>query len=237
MPRRHMVRKGIQWLLSSVAARIAPQRVKRAAEMRYWRERWEAEGQAFENTHYRTLMLGMAGEQDASFVEGKVVADFGCGPRGSLCWATEATTRIGIDVLADAYAEFNVAAQNMRYVCSTEKAVPLPSDSIDILFTVNAMDHVVHFEVMCRDIVRILAPGGQFIGSFNLDEPRTPAEPQTLTEDRVKHCLLDQLEVTSYRTATRGPDGNAYQNCFDGTPAPSSGPRFLWVRATKPPAR
>ena len=46
-------------------------------------------------------MLAMAEEPTADFLAGKIVAAFGCGPRGSLVWAPNALLRIGIDVLAD----------------------------------------------------------------------------------------------------------------------------------------
>jgi len=231
---RHGIRKGLRYLVQRVASRLAPRRTKYAAELRYWQERWAAENERFNNSWYQKLMLAMAGEKDASFLEGKIVADFGCGPRNSLWWAAPARIRIGIDVLADAYARFNIAAHDMCYVCSTEQTIPLPSDYVDVLFTVNAMDHVVHFEAICDEILRILARGGSFIGSFNLDGPRTPAEPQTLSEARVKHHLLNRLDLISYRVAPHGPEGNAYQHFFDDTPPPTSGRRILWVRAVRP---
>ena len=58
----------------------------------------------------------------------------------------------------------------MCYVRSTEKTIPLPSNYVDVLFTLNAIDHVARFEVMCKEILRILAPGGDFFASFNLDD-------------------------------------------------------------------
>lgn len=228
------IRKGLRYLVQRVASWLAPRRAKYAAELRYWQERWAAENRSFRNPWYERLMLAMAGEKDAGFLAGKIVADFGCGPRNSLWWATSARIRIGIDVLADAYARFNIAAHEMCYVCSTEKAIPLPSDYVDVLFTVNAMDHVLHFEAICDEIVRVLAPGGCFIGSFNLDEPPTPAEPQTLSEERVERCLLSRLEVTARRIAPHGPEGDGYKHFFDETPPAASGRRILWVRAVKP---
>jgi len=55
--------------------------------------------------------------------------------------------RIGIDVLADCYAdEFtdNILSHGMIYLKSTEQVIPLPSAMVDILFTMNAIDHVDH---------------------------------------------------------------------------------------------
>lgn len=100
---------------------------KHAHEFRFWRKRWRDDGGVFRNDHYEGLMLAMAGERDSSFLRDKVVADFGCGPRGSLCGATQARERIGIDVLADAYKHLGAAKHNVRYVRSTESGIPLPT--------------------------------------------------------------------------------------------------------------
>jgi len=48
----------------------------------------------------------------------------------------------------------------MIYLKSTEKVIPLPSEFVDIIFTVNAIDHVNNFEIMCDEIIRVLKPGG-----------------------------------------------------------------------------
>lgn len=75
------------------------------AEMRFWRKKRFAEGGRFRNDHYEGLLLALADQHDETFVSGKVVADFGCGPAGTLTWAGSAALRIGIDVLADRFAD------------------------------------------------------------------------------------------------------------------------------------
>jgi len=40
----------------------------------------------FANARYERLMLAMAEEPDDTFLKGKIVTDFGCGPIGSLTW-------------------------------------------------------------------------------------------------------------------------------------------------------
>ena len=208
--------------------------VKHTAEFYYWYTALKKEGGTFLNGWYRGLMLRMANETTNDFIREKVIADFGCGPRGSLCWATEAKDRIGIDVLVDQYRKLNIDEQNMRYVQSSETSIPLDSASVDILFTLNAMDHVDDFDVMCSEIHRILKPGGELIGSFNLEEEASICEPQTLTEERIKQSLLSHLTILSYRTAKHGPAKNLYRHFSDNSEPPTEGPRFLWLRAKKP---
>ena len=59
---------------------------KNGGELSYWKSRFEIDNGQFKNSHYKRLMLGMANEQTDGLVKGKIVADFGCGPRGSLTW-------------------------------------------------------------------------------------------------------------------------------------------------------
>lgn len=215
---------------------------KSADELWFWRSRLELDRGRFGNAHYGPLMLGMAGEPDAGFLAGKVVADFGCGPRGSLVWASPALLRIGIDVLADRYAdEFadNILAHDMLYLKSTERVIPLPTGLVDVMFTMNAIDHVDDFAGTCREIVRVIKPGGLFIGSFNLEEPPSSTEPQQLSERVIRESLLDRLEVETYRAARRAdgssPEYAEYANFFTGDLSYTAGEEgLLWVRAKKP---
>lgn len=210
---------------------------KSESELSFWKRRLIIDKGKFDNSHFKSIMLAMAEESDDEFLKGRVVADFGCGPRGSLFWASSALLRIGIDVLADRYAdEFtdNIIYHGMLYVKSTEKVIPLPSDFIDIMFTLNAIDHVDYFTNMCDEIIRVVKPGGEFIGSFNLEEPASPCEPQQLNEEIIRHCLLDKLAVKSYRITRKGPKEDMYKPFFDGNLSYEKGQEgVLWVKATK----
>ena len=187
-----------------------------------------------DNTHYERRFLAIAGETSHAFVRDKIIADLGCGPLGSLCWATEARARIGIDVLADAYRHFELQRHDMVYVWSREARIPLPSDYVDVLFTANAMDHADNFGALAREALRILAPGGLFIASLNLNHAPNIAEPQPLTEELVRTHLLRQLDVQSYRIAPDGPDDCPERYFFEPAPAGAEGgPATLWLRAVK----
>jgi SAM-dependent methyltransferase len=211
---------------------------KYAAELSFWKRECESQQGRFKNSYYRRVMLAMAEETTDDFLRGKIVADFGCGPCGTLAWAGSALLRIGIDVLADRYAETfpdDIMSHGMIYVTSTEQVIPLPAALIDVMFTLNAMDHVDRFATMCSEIVRVLKPGGELIGSFNLEEPATPCEPQQLNERIIRAKLLSQLEVQSYRITAPGPAGNRYAPFLDGSLSYTPGKMgLLWVRARKP---
>ncbi len=229
-----MIPKPLKQILRSLKNRLIK---KNDGELSFWRSRLKIDNGKFDNSNYERLMLAMAEEPNDNFLKGKIVADFGCGPRGSLVWANSALLRIGIDVLADNYAdEFtdNIISHRMIYLKSTENVIPLPSGFVDIMFTLNAIDHVDNFSVMCNEIMRVLKPGGQFIGSFNLEEPASSCEPQQLNEIIIKENLLNNMEVQSYRISNKRPNGNLYAPFFDGDLSYKQGQEgILWVRAKK----
>ena len=181
-------------------------------------------------------MLAMADEPDDTFLAGKVVADFGCGPRGSLCWATQAKERIGIDILADKYRRFGTDQHPMRYVQCSETQIPLPDESVDVIFTVNALDHVVNLHAICRELRRILKPGGEIIGSFNLDEPACINEPQVLTEQRVREVLLPDFHISRRKLMAMGDlrQGRSDTSFAELADEDTPGPKKLWLRSQKP---
>jgi ubiquinone/menaquinone biosynthesis C-methylase UbiE len=215
----------------AVVAKLFPSVFKYQEGKNYWDTEWDAG--RFGNDHYEKTMLALANEPSADFLKGKICADFGCGPMGSLCWATPARARIGIDVMANSFEQYRIKDHDMVYVVSTERKIPLPSNYVDILFTLNALDHVNFLVPMCNELLRILAPGGIFFGSFNLGGPPTFNEPLTLTESALQQTLLRHFEIESYRTAAPGPPGNTYKyfNVPGEPPAPGTG--YLWVRAKK----
>jgi SAM-dependent methyltransferase len=232
---RELLPKPIQKLVLPIYNLVTP---KYPSELAYWKSLLETENGAFDNSNYGLRMLAIAEESDESFLTGKIVADFGCGPKGSLAWAKSASLRIGIDVLADSFADHfqsSIVSHGMIYVKSTEKVIPLPSDFVDVLFTVNAMDHVDCFATMCQEMIRIIKPGGELIGSFNLEGLVTPTEPQRLDEQKIKENLLSLLEIKSYRVSKRGPEGAWYTPFSNGDLSYEKGqPGVLWVRARKP---
>lgn len=207
------------------------------SELSYWRRRLLPDNEGFMNYDYQRIMLAMSEEPDDSFLEGKVVADFGCGPGGSLAWASSAHLRIGIDVLADRYSdEFkdNILSHGMIYLKSTEKVIPLPSGFVDVLFSLNAIDHAHYLNDICREILRVLKPGGHLIASLNLEEPPTTTEPHKLDEDIIRENLLKDLEIQSYRLAEQGPSEDRYRQFFGGNLQYKRGQKgYLWVKARK----
>lgn len=217
---------------------ISVSRDKYDGEMSYWRSKYIEEGRSFVNEHYERRILSIAQEKEDTFLKNKVIADFGCGPRGSLKWAKSPAIKIGIDVLANKYMEEfgeTLIQHDMVYVTSTEKYIPLPNESVDCVCTINSLDHVNNLEEMSKEILRILKSQGILLASFNLNEPCTECEPQTLTEKKLNECLLKHFEIETYRLAHRG-EKDVYENFDKGQllgHVDDGEQALLWVRGKK----
>ena len=211
---------------------------KYTAELHYWLRKFAEEGENFHNHHYAELMLRLVEEPDDAFLRDKIVADFGCGPRGSLAWTNAPARSFGIDVLVPAYLRsFGacMAGHSMEYVPCTETSIPLPDACIDVLFTINSLDHVDELETICGELLRILKPGGLFAGSFNLNEPACAAEPQMLTEDLLRRLFFRRIAVQSYRLAEKHPE-QTYKWLMENrlvTQCRTDSPHILWVKGKK----
>ena len=209
---------------------------KSSSEMGYWQNRHMTEGGTFEQGNYREVMLAMLGERDDTMLSGKVVADFGCGPRGTLTWANGAAFRFGIDVLAQQYVKTFPELVNHQtvYVACSEQTSPMPSASVDVLFTMNALDHVSDLKAISSELLRILKPGGLFAGSFNLNERPTAAEPQTLTEELLEHVLMGQLETLEKRFSRIHSQQDRYREMLLGVSTYEPGSEgLMWYRGRK----
>jgi SAM-dependent methyltransferase len=213
-------------------------RSKPGSELAFWRNLHGVEGGRFSNAWYEAIMLLLAQEPDQQFLDGKVVADFGCGPSGSLAWVRKATA-IGIDLLVPEYADAfpdDIRSHGMIYVASTEKIIPLPSGSVDVLFTINALDHTSYLQAMCDELCRILKPGGRLCASFNLNEPATTTEPQKLTEEQLETVLLHRFDCVSRRFGTMDADPSSdYFEMIEDVPSSyvKGQPGYMWFNGVQ----
>jgi len=212
---------------------------KADAEIGYWKKRFDLEGGRLQNSWYQKLMCCISGKDKAWF-SGKVVCDFGSGPRGSLEWLNNASKVICADVLVQAYGDLGIREHNAIYIETTEDRIPLLSEYCDVVFTINSIDHVDNLETMCRELLRITKRGGYLAGSVNLNEPPTPAEPQTITKEIFDKCLGSKLCLERVLVAPRYPGaGQNYKHLYDycetGKELPPVGSQvgYLWFFGKK----
>lgn len=150
---------------------------KGSAELAFWRERVEAEGGLRTLPEWARFYTGHFG-LDRSFYDGKRVLDVGCGPRGSLEWATNATERVGLDPLAGAYRELGTDRHAMTYVEAGAEAIPLPTGHFDVVACLNALDHVDDLDQAIAEISRVTREGGTLLLITEVNHEPTATEPQ-----------------------------------------------------------
>jgi SAM-dependent methyltransferase len=120
---------------------------------------------------------------DKSFYNDKRLLDIGCGPLGSLEWADNAKTRIGLDPLANEYMNIGASKLKMTFVLSSGEKIPFPDSYFDVVSSFNSIDHVDDLEKVVSEIKRVCKPGGTFLLITDLHEKETVNEPQCISWD------------------------------------------------------
>lgn len=206
------------------------ERAKRRAELRFWRERLADEGELTRG-HYEHLFTTMF-ELDGSFYEGKRILDVGCGPRGSLEWASMAAVRVGVDPLAREYERLHRRPHAMTYVQAGAEKLPFPDGAFDVVATLNSLDHVRSLDPVLSELARVCRPGGMLLLAVEVNHEPTVTEPHAISWD-----VLDRLAPAFEpelvrRVAKSNPTmygsvlaGEPYTEP-DGVPVPG----ILWAR-------
>ena len=157
------------------------ERRKRDSELTYWRAQRDTEGE-LANEHYEMLFTRLFG-LERGFYRDRSVLDIGCGPRGSLEWADEASRRVGLDPLADDYRELGTHAHAMEYVSGASEAMPFADGEFDVVTSINSLDHVDDLERTVAEIKRVTRSGGHFVLAVEVGHDPTWTEPQALSWD------------------------------------------------------
>lgn len=177
----------------------------------------------------------MAEAANDEFIRWEIVADFGFGPKDRLAWTKKQMLRVAIDILTTLQSFGPCTFEHdMTYITSTGRIIPLQYSLVDIMFTLNTLDHVDNFECMPKEILRLIKPSGLFEASLNLNEPATPCERHSLTENIIKQNLLRHLNISSYRLAKIHPK-NPYKFLYENklsTFCEEDEPYILWVKGT-----
>ncbi len=205
----------------SVMPPAARSSFKRYHELRYWRgvtrpirdDRTKLEHERSHYEHFFTTFFGLTRDDYA----GKALLDIGCGPCGSLEWASGARERVGLDPLADDYRKLANDSQAMRYCAAPSEAIPFPDGHFDCVSTFNSLDHVDNVEATVREIKRVTAPGGRVLLIVEIGHVPTPTEPHDLDESIVER-FAPEFEALSVRTYGVRDDHNLYASLLDDIP-------------------
>ena len=152
------------------------------AEFEFWRKTREDAGGTLQNGHYEQLFTDQFG-LNREFFAGKRILDIGCGPRGSLEWATEAAGRVGLDPLVDRYRDLGIDEHAMEYCLAPAESIPFPDETFDVVSSLNSLDHVDNLHDTLGEITRVLVPGGSFLVEVEFGHRPTQTEPIEIPRD------------------------------------------------------
>lgn len=186
--------KMLRWmevLFPRIASKLSPVKLKEFNELSYWEGRKKAEG-VLSNEHYRYFYTAHFG-LDETYYRHKVILDIGCGPRGSLEWASMASRRIGLDPLAREYLQLGANLHKMEYIESPSENIPIKDAECDAVFSFNSLDHVEDVDLTIKEIKRITRPGGIFLLLLEVNHPPTDCEPHRLTPKKVIESLKHEF--------------------------------------------
>lgn len=192
----------------------AQTRLKEWKEFRYWRRK-QAQESDLTNAHYAyfyTQCFGLGLED----YRGHRILDVGCGPRGSLEWATMAAEAVGVDPLADRYRVLQTRKQRMRYVNAYAEVMPFADGYFDDAFCFNALDHTADFRAALKEIGRVLRPGGRLLLITEVNHEPTLAEPNCILPEELATLLECQFDFRMRGLYSVREDHNVYQSVRDG---------------------
>jgi SAM-dependent methyltransferase len=201
---------------------------KRAHELRFWRERHAAEGE-FANAQFEQFFTTQFGLERRAF-GGKRMLDIGCGPRGSLEWATMATERVGVDPLVGDYRALGIDAHAMQYVEAPAEHLPFEDRHFDVISCFNALDHVDDVDAAIAEITRVAAPGATGLLLVEVEHAPTVTEPHMLSWD-----ILDDFagwNVEGHSRVALDASHNVYKSWLRGQPW-TDGAGLLAARLTR----
>lgn len=179
--------------------------MKRTAEMDHWRGFFDRADGRPSNDYFEVLFQRPFG-LTSDFYEGKCLLDVGCGPAGSLEWATMAAERVGLDPLVGEYRSLGIDQQRMRYVEASSEEMPFSGESFDVVSTLNSLDHVEDVERTIAEMIRVLKRGGSLLLLVEVNHPPTVTEPASLPWELPSWFGPSMHTVLERRYESSGPD-------------------------------
>lgn len=199
------IKRIARYLISGVVVKLSPTHWKEFNELRYWRQRKNSEG-GLSHTHYKHFYTDHFSLDD-SFYKNKIILDIGCGPQGSLEWASMTLRRIGLDPLAGKYLRLGANHHQMEYVCAPSEHIPIKDFECDVVASFNSLDHVENIESPISEIKRVTRIGGLFLLLVEVNHPPTYCEPHKLTPKKLIGVLTPEFSCESVEVYTTSAQG------------------------------
>jgi ubiquinone/menaquinone biosynthesis C-methylase UbiE len=171
-------------------------------------------------------------------LDGKTIADIGCGPYGVLFGILNSGERfkipptlIGVDPLMELYERIGLLRPqaNLQLHKAKGETIPLPDNSCDFVWCINALDHVEKPRNVARELHRISRRGGICgVSLHTVTRPFVPTRrflryvdknhPHHLSLGDVRRVLEEQfghVELSRIVQLTEDQPAFAFKHIFD----------------------
>lgn len=211
-------------------------KVKEHFELRFWTKLSRHGDLAHERAHYAYFYTSCFGLSIADY-SGKKMLDVGCGPLGSLEWATNARLRVGLDPLAHKYRKLPLRSDvdRMQYVAGSSEAIPFQDGSFDYVTCFNCLDHVEDVNATINELKRVVAPAGHILLITEIAHVPTFTEPHRL-EANVIEAFAPELTIETSRLFGTRTDHNLYGSVLENVPYRRGQPGILCAKLMRRPA-
>jgi SAM-dependent methyltransferase len=132
-----------------------------------------------------------------------LVLDIGCGPYD--CLSAMPGTHIFLDDLMNLYVEELGAEFAGTRVCARTELMPFADDSVDIIYSVNMIDHVDDMPETVKEMHRILKPAGAVhCQTYWNSHPLLPTEPGVFDRYFLDEFVCPYFEIEHLQTFAMG---------------------------------
>lgn len=136
---------------------------------------WEELADVIPNDHARQITSEYYIHTELKqLAAGSRVLDLGCGTGGSahkILNANPGVEWLGIDIESSPEVDARAADDGRTFLTFDGVNLPFEDGDIDAIYSHQVLEHVRHPEPLLREVARVLAPGGAFVGSTSNLEP------------------------------------------------------------------
>ena len=125
------------------------------------------------------FILEKLGLQYLLYLEKKTILDIGSGPMGGLLQFIPAREKISLDPLNDQYLELFPQFYNptIEYKTGCGEKIPLKDNSVDLIISINSLDHCQDPQRVVNEVKRVLGPSGYFAVMFCINLSKVHPHP------------------------------------------------------------
>jgi ubiquinone/menaquinone biosynthesis C-methylase UbiE len=127
---------------------------------------------AFEYSDSNNLVRNLPDQDIGKLIQDKIVLDLGSGYGGRTVWYAEKARWVwGIEIFPSVVAKSAQFAElagtkNVNFVVGQEGAINFPQNYFDIVISFDVLEHVQSPDVMMKEVMRVLKPGGYAVIIF-----------------------------------------------------------------------